>query len=233
MISNRIEIKEKAKQNMKGKYGVVIPILLIFMVLQGAVSTIREQFAPQYEIDWETMTTTLVSPGIPVLNFLFTLIIMLVGAIVLFSLARVFIQTARNEKPVIEEALTIGFKANPTKLFVTSFLLWIYVLLWSLLFIIPGIVKSYAYSMTYYLLHLRPEVNAADTITISKDYTKGHKMDLFILDLSYLLHYILGIFTFGIYWLWVIPKHSTARTLYYEEIYLKHNPVVNEVQEEY
>ncbi|MDI6453358.1 DUF975 family protein [Peloplasma aerotolerans] len=233
MISNRIEIKEKAKQNMKGKYGVVIPILLIFMVVQGAVGTVRDQFTTKYSLDLETMTFIMTREGNPVLNLLFSLLAALVGAIILYASARVYIQLARNEKPVIEEALAIGFKTNPVKLFVTSFLMGLYIMLWTLLLIIPGIVKAYAYSMTYYLLHLRPEVNAADTITLSKEYTRGHKMDLFILDLSYLLHYILGIFTFGIYWLWVIPKHSTARTLYYEEIYLKHNPVVNEVQEEY
>jgi len=231
MISNRVSIKEKAKENLQGKYGVVIPIILIFIIAQSAIGTIANQFSAKYEIDWQTMTTVLVREGNPFLNFIFSILSTLVGAIILYSAAKVFIQLARNETPVIEETITIGFKVNPVKLFVTSFLMGIFIFLWSLLFIIPGIVKIYAYSMTYYLLHLKPELSASDTITMSKEYTRGYKMDLFILDLSYFLHYFIGLFTLGIYWLWVIPKHSTARTLYYEEIYLKNNPVTKVIED--
>ena len=209
----------------------MIPILLIFIIVQSAMGTITNQFSTKYAIDWEMMTTVVVNQGNPFLHSVFSLLSSLVGAIILYTAAKVYIQLARNETPVIEETITIGFKANPAKLIVTSFLLGIFLFLWTLLFIIPGIVKSYAYSMTYYLLHIRPELSASDTITMSKEYTNGYKMDLFILDWSYFLHYLLGIFTFGIYWLWVIPKHSTARTLYYEEIYLKHNPVAKVIEE--
>jgi uncharacterized membrane protein len=231
MIMNRVSIKEKAKENLQGKYGAVIPILLIFIIVQSAMGTITNQFSPQYAIDWETMTTVLVDEGNPFLNLVFSLLSTLVGAIILYTSAKVFIQIARNETPVIENAITLGFKANPAKLIVTSFLMGIFLFLWTLLLIIPGIVKFYAYSMTYYLLHLKPDLSASDTITMSKEYTNGYKMDLFILDWSYFFHYFIGIFTFGIYWLWVIPKHSTARTLYYEEIYLKNNPVAKVIEE--
>ena len=82
-------------------------------------------------------------------------------------------------------------------------------------------MKAYAYSMNFYLLYREPSLTAIDSIDKSKRLTQGYKMDLFMLDLSYLGWYFLGIFTLGILWLWIIPKHQTARVLYFDEIYIQ------------
>ncbi len=63
---------------------------------------------------------------------------------------------------------------------------------------------------------------------MSKEYTNGYKMDLFMLHLSYIGWYILSLFTFGILLFWVIPKVQTAQTLIFNEIYLEKNPAVNQ-----
>ncbi len=146
-------------------------------------------------------------------------------AMIVYSVTKMYIQLARNEKPVIEETVMIGFTEKPVRSIILHLLMTIFIVLWSLLLIIPGIIKSYAYSMSFYLLLRKPDLNASEAIEMSKEYTDGRKSDLFMLDLSYLLMYILGIFTLFILWLWIIPKHMTARTLYFDEIYEEKNPV--------
>ena len=94
----------------------------------------------------------------------------------------------------------------------------IFIGLWSLLFLIPGIVKAYAYSMTPYILKDNPELSANEAINLSKKMMKGHKFDLFMLQLSFIGWYILSIFTFGIGMLWLVPYTTTAQAAFYQDI---------------
>lgn len=70
--------------------------------------------------------------------------------------------------------------------------------LWSMLFVLPGIVMGIAYSMTPYILHDCPNVKAMDAVRISRKMTRGYKMDLFVASLSFLGWELLSLFTFGI-----------------------------------
>ncbi len=232
MKKDRYIYKEQAAENMKGKYSVVIPIILIFGIIQSLMSGITESFRPQYEIDWETYTRTLVDSGNSGLAFLFSVISFIIAAIIIYSTTKMFIQTAKDEKPVIEEILLVGVKEKPSRSVILHFLVSLFVFLWALLLIIPGIIKAYAYSMSFYLLIQEPELNSSEAIEKSKDLTRGYKMDLFLLDLSYLGWYILGLFTLGILWLWIIPKHGTAKILYFDEIYGKQeDKIINDENE--
>lgn len=81
--------------------------------------------------------------------------------------------------------------------------LWIF--LWSLLFLIPGIVKAFSYSMTFFVLSENPSLGARRALALSKVLTCGHKGDLFVLLMSFLLWEILAVFTFEILQLWLAP----------------------------
>lgn len=97
----------------------------------------------------------------------------------------------------------------------TQFLRHLYTFLWSLLFVIPGIIKSYEYSMVPYILAEYPNLSTDEVLQISKDMTYGHKMDMFILDLSFIGWYFLGSLLFGIGILFVDPyKEATYARLY-------------------
>ncbi len=219
MKEMRYVYKEKAAKNMVGKYSLVIPVIIIFGIITSGISTLTTSYRPKYEVDWNTFERTLVDPGNPSMVFLFGIFAFVVGAIIYYATTKMFIQTANDEMPVIEDILVVGLKDNPFRSIVLQFLIDLFVFLWALLFIIPGIVKSYAYSMSFYLAQRKPELAANEALDLSKKITKGYKMDLFILDLSYLGWYFIGLFTFGILWLWIVPKHMTARTLYFKEIY--------------
>lgn len=216
----RSTYKNKARENMIGKYSSVIPITLIFGIVTLVISEISNMlFGPTYEYDFETFTRVMIDPGQPAFVFLFNIITFVVGSIILYSTTQMYIQTADNQRPVIEEILVVGVKEEPVRSVTLQFLIGLFTFLWALLFIIPGIIKSYAYSMSFYLLFQEPNLTAVEAIEESKKLTDGHKMDLFILDLSYFGWYFIGLFTFGILYLWVVPKHMTARTLYFKEIY--------------
>lgn len=90
---------------------------------------------------------------------------------------------------------------------------------WSLLFLIPGIIKAYAYSMTAYILADCPDVDAVDAITISRRMMKGHKWELFVLQLSFLGWNLLSAITFGIVGIfYATPYQKATYAGYYVEL---------------
>lgn len=221
MLKQRFEYKEQAKSLMVGKYEPTIIILIIFMVFQSLIATATDQFRTKYEFDWTTGAMIMTQEGNAFLLMVFQIIGFLATAIILFASVKMYLGIARDQKPNVNDILTVGFKNDPLKSVVLHFMTSLFTILWTLLFIIPGIVKAYAYSMNFYLLHREPKLTAMEAIDKSKRITMGYKGDLFMLDLSYLGWYILGIFTLGILWLWIIPKHRTARILYFDEIYIQ------------
>lgn len=98
------------------------------------------------------------------------------------------------------------------------FLQSIYVLLWSLLFIIPGIIASYSYAMTEYILADHPELSASEAISRSKQMMDGNKWRLFCLEFSFIGWSILCSFTLGIGNLWLIPYKQAATAVFYREV---------------
>ncbi len=100
----------------------------------------------------------------------------------------------------------------------TGLLMGIYVFLWSLLLIIPGIIKALSYSMTPFILHDRPDLKNNGAIELSMDMMRGHKADLFWLILSFLGWGILCLFTLGIGFFWLTPYITASMAAFYEEV---------------
>jgi len=94
----------------------------------------------------------------------------------------------------------------------------IFIWLWSLLLIIPGIIKSFSYALTPYILEEQPELSANDAIDRSRAMMRGHKFDLFWLYLSFLGWAILCVFTMGIGFLWLIPYVQSSEVAFYEDV---------------
>lgn len=109
-----------------------------------------------------------------------------------------FFYKNRYEKTGVGE---LAFAFNRQDLFPivkTMFFKDLYVTLWSFLLVIPGIVKNYAYRMVPFILSEYPQMSSKEALRLSEEMTKGHKMNMFILDLSFLGWALLGAFTFGI-----------------------------------
>ena len=103
------------------------------------------------------------------------------------------------------------------KLILLAFLEGLFIFLWSLLFIIPGIIATYRYRMAKFLLLDHPEMDVTDCIRVSKQMMKGHKWELFVLDLSFIGWAILAALPYVGYAvsIWTIPYINTTYVLYY------------------
>ena len=101
----------------------------------------------------------------------------------------------------------------------TMLLKTIFQFLWFLLLIIPGVVMSYAYAMTPYLAADHPELGAKETIDLSRNMMKGHKWELFVLDLSFLGWIILSVLTLGILEVFYTgPYMASTHAAFYKEL---------------
>lgn len=104
------------------------------------------------------------------------------------------------------------------RIFGTVLLYQIYILLWTLLLVIPGIMKSYSYAMTFYILKDYPELAYNSAIEKSMAMMSGYKMKLFLLDLSFIGWAILCLFTLGIGFLFLGPYVQAAHAAFYEDL---------------
>lgn len=102
--------------------------------------------------------------------------------------------------------------------FAQKFLRGLYTALWALLFVIPGIVKSYSYAMTPFILGENPDMTANEAITASRQLMDGHKVELFWLDLSFIGWSFLCVFTLGIGTLFLNPYMNAAHAAFYRDI---------------
>lgn len=102
--------------------------------------------------------------------------------------------------------------------FLQFFLRNLYIALWSLLFIIPGIVKTYSYAMTPYILADHPDMTANEAITASRQLMDGHKGELFWLRLTFIGWSILCVFTLGIGSLFLNPYVNAAEAAFYRQL---------------
>ena len=134
-----------------------------------------------------------------------------------YGILVLFLDFARGEK-IENSKLFDGYTNGFQRIFTTGLLQFIYTVLWSLLFVIPGIIKSYSYSMTYYILKDNPELKNNAAIEKSMQMMDGRKLDLFLLHLSFIGWAILCLLTAGIGFIFLIPYMYTAQAHFYEDL---------------
>ena len=159
--------------------------------------------------------------------FIFTVITSAAGVIPFASLlisgplsvgvAGAFLYVMRTGEKAKTEDMFAGFK-DFGKNFVLGLLISLFTVLWSLLFIVPGIIKGLSYSMAYYIKNDHPEYDWKQCIEESKKMTYGHKGQLFCLYLSFIGWYFLGALCLGIGTLWVTPYVSASTAEFYIQL---------------
>lgn len=138
------------------------------------------------------------------------------GSVVEIGYAKVNLDLLQHQGPSFEP-LFAYFPYWQTAL-VSRLLRSLYILLWSLLLIIPGIIASYSYRMTAYILAEQPDLTASEAIGRSRQMMDGHKLDLFILELSFIGWDILCMLTLGIGNLWLRPYKEAAFAAFYRDL---------------
>jgi uncharacterized membrane protein len=180
------ELKSSAKAQISGKIGI---LFAMFLIMFGV--SIASSFVPVLG---------------SIANFL-------VGAAFTLGGAWVFLRIAKGEEVSVGN-IFYGFE-DLWAAIKAQFFMGLFVSLWLLLLIIPGIVKTYAYSMTFFILAENKGMPVLEAITLSRKMMNGHKMDLFLLFLSFIGWFILVVITFGIAGVWVYPYFYATLTNFY------------------
>lgn len=140
-----------------------------------------------------------------------------------------FLSISRGQNPAYGE-LFDGFRQGYAKYLGTLLLQAVYTILWMLLLVVPGIVKNYSYSMTSFLMRDNPSLEYNAAIEESMRLMKGHKMQLFLLDLSMIGWFILSCLTLGIGFLFLYPYNQTAHAAFYEDLIASQTVTKTEVE---
>ena len=190
---DRQQLKAQAKEQIKGKLGVLIAVTLVIGAITAAASFLANLI-----------------PGVGLA------VSIIVTPAFALSTIRIYLMVVRGGTPEVKNCFD-GFD-DFFSAFKVTFLVGIYTFLWSLLFIIPGIVKGYSYSMAMYVLADNKGKSARECITESKAMMEGHKMELFVLDLSFIGWYLLCCLTCGLASLYVVPLLNATHANVYETI---------------
>jgi uncharacterized membrane protein len=183
------EYRRIARTALTNNYGMAIVISLVLAALASAVSAVTVGIAPLF----------------------------LFGAIAV-GVSTAYIGLFRKGKIEFND-LFAAFKSNFVNAMVMGLLNALFVFLWSLLFVIPGIVAAYSYSMAPYILADNPGMDGANALEASKKLMKGKKGTLFCLHFSFIGWLILSALTGGIlYIVYVGPYMQSATTAFYESI---------------
>lgn len=171
---------------------------------------VLEQILKMYSfmLSWMTVMAILMS--------IYSIIYLIIGSAVSVGYSKFNISLIDGNKPRLAQLFECFNKW--TTAVASRILTSIFITLWSLLFVIPGIIASFSYAMTPFVLAENPGMTATAAITESKILMQGNKWRLFCLELSFIGWYILGVLTFGIAYIWVIPYHQAAMAAFYRDI---------------
>ena len=205
-MKQNFEYRNAAFAMLKADWKGAVLLLLIIMVINTAISSALGRVFTSEESASFALLIAEIFIGIP-LSYLFV---------------KEILGFVRGGKIEISSSLVDKFKADYLRSIKVIGLMSIYVFLWSLLLLIPGIIKAYSYCFAPFISMDNENLTAEECIQQSMKMTQGYKMKLFLLDLSFIGWYFLSIITLGIGLLWVIPYHEAARIMIYEDIQHNH-----------
>jgi uncharacterized membrane protein len=195
MNTENITLMRAARESLKGKWGLAILTFFIYTLLTTASGSVRPH------------------GSILTLSSILTLII---GGPLALGAAIFSLSISRGKEARLEQIFQ-GFNSFSTA-FIAYLLIILYVLLWALLLIVPGIIAALGYSMTFYILADDPLIKPQDALKKSKSIMDGYKLKLFYLGLRFFLLALLCILTLGIGFLWLIPYVHITMAKFYDDI---------------
>ena len=216
------EIRRKAREHLQSNWALSIGIAAVACLLGGLLIGTsflpNIQFSPSREFSllfpftWQVTDTIRITikSGLP------SLAAFLIGGVLQLGYAR-FLLKQHDGKALDFNDLFSQFDRFGTG-FAQHFLRSLYTLLWSLLLIVPGIIAALSYAMTPFILEEHPELTASEAIRRSKELMRGHKTDLFILELTFIGWSLLCILTLNLGHIALNPYKNAAYAVFYREI---------------
>ncbi|MCP8967902.1 DUF975 family protein [Ectobacillus ponti] len=221
------QLKRAALASLKGNWGLGVGAVLLAQIVVGAGSSMvyfpfMIAMMPFVAAGAATEGDETISAiGIILmllLYILYILVTLFLSGIMAMGQYRIFLTLANDEKATVDELFSYFRGWSRMWQACKAVLLpSIYTMLWSLLLIIPGIVKSFSYAMTYFILLDHPDYTVNQAITESRRLMDGRKKDLFVLYLSFIGWFLLGAVTFGLAFLWIVPYMTTAAAHFYRK----------------
>ncbi|MBK5443120.1 MULTISPECIES: DUF975 family protein [Peribacillus] len=207
------ELKREALLSLKGKWGVAVSLMLLLFLINVILPIIVEVIGSGGFTQWFAQEET------PVWSDIFGTVLSIALIPLTIATTWFYLNIVRKGNPDIPEVFAI-YKEGKTsfKIIGASILQGIFIFLWSLLFIIPGIIKSLSYSQLFFLLKDHPQLTVLEAFSESKKRMKGLKWKYFLMHLSFIGWGILCIFTLGIGLLWLAPYAGTTMAAFYNEL---------------
>ena len=203
------DLKNAALEALRGNWAPAVVCTIIYLLLSIGISLL------QPNIDDPTAALTGVQKIMMVANVLLLFLVMVPLGIGYYQAFKVLFTDGDNKLTANCFRLSFG---NYFKNIAAYLLMCLFIFLWTLLLIIPGIIKALAYSMTPFILKDFPELSVNQAINLSQKMMKGHKFDYFWLGLSFIGWILLGLLTLGIGYIWLIPYMYTSYAAFYEEV---------------
>lgn len=193
-MNNPSFYKVQALNALKGNWKNTILITLVLVVVQAVNVTLSYMYMESYAV----------------IQYLLSILGVVVGVWMILA----YLDLYRGEKDwcKVEQKDSLG------KFSLLAILYYIYIVLWTCLLIVPGIIKSFSYAMSFFILKDNPEISASEAIRRSQIMMKGHKFELFKLYLSFFGWMLLIILTLGILTFYVSPYMYTTFAAYYEDL---------------
>jgi uncharacterized membrane protein len=213
-----------AREKLQNKWPIAIGIGMLASILGGLL--IGNDFFAQLEFNYknedakdagEYLITLFASHGLTIgITSMLNLVHFILGGVIQLGYAKFLLKQHDQQDPQANDLFSYfdHFGAGFCQLLLRN----IYTALWSLLFVIPGIVASYRYAMTPYILAENPELTASEAINISKEMMYGHKWELFCLDMSFFGWHLLCGLTGNLGYIALNPYTNAARTVFYRQL---------------
>ena len=154
----------------------------------------------------------------PAILHLIGLVLFILALPLTWGFQTLFLGAVRGGEATAKDMFEGYNKELFSRVLTTTLLYYVYVFLWSLLLLIPGCIKAYSYAMTPYILKDNPEMKNNAAIEESMRMMDGHKLELFLLDLSFIGWALLSLLTCGIGFLWLTPYMNMARVNFYADL---------------
>jgi len=190
-------LRAKARQSLHGNWLMAVGLFIVGFLLLNAPEFVLNP--DQYEFTWK-------DPIVLVLTVL--LLPITIG------LVWAWIDLSRGKR-ISFEHLMEPYKTMFGKSILVAVLQGLFLFLWTLLFIVPGIIKSFSYMLTYHILRDEPELSPLQAITKSRRMMNGHKAEALVLGLSFIGWILLGVVTLFIGFLWIAPYMSVTYAHFY------------------
>lgn len=231
------DFRQLAQNALRGKWPIAVLACIIATMLGGVGGYGPEiNFnidGGQNNISVDYNGTTIISnqgglnPELEMMIFggaIYLLILALVMSVLYFVLSSVVtVGYARFNLEIVDDAeptinSLFAYLAHWKTTAVAQLLQMVYIFLWTLLFVIPGVMASYSYALTKYILAEEPELSAGEALRKSKELMDGNRWRLFCLHISFIGWHILSAFTLGIANLFLTPYIETSVAAFYREV---------------